>query len=219
MLAGHFAVGYALKPVEKSVPLWVLLVAVQFVDIFAQIFIFLGWENMSIPENATKITDIAIFNPYTHSLISVPFWCLLFVGIFALFRPVNLRIAGVLVIAVASHWVLDFVVHVPDLPLSFSPEKTFGLGLWNYPLLSAALETLLLLAGIALCLRVVEFGGMVNKLLFWLLCILLLLLALLGSHTAPPSTIGEAVVKGLMLYTIVPVFAYFSERRIRNKLR
>ncbi|QFU76841.1 hypothetical protein EY643_14945 [Halioglobus maricola] len=216
MLAGHFAVGYALKAVEKTVPLWVLLVAVQFVDIFAQIFIFLGLERMFIPENATKITDIVIFNPYTHSLISVPFWSLLFVAIFALFRPVNLRIAAVLIIAVASHWILDFVVHVPDLPLSFSPEEKFGLGLWNYPLLSAALETVLLLAGIALCLKVVEFGGLINKLLFWLLCTLLLLLALFGSHTQPPSTIGEAVVKGLMLYTIVPAFAYFSEKRIRK---
>ena len=216
MLAGHFAVGYALKSVEKTVPLWVLLIAVQFVDIFAQIFIFMGLENMFIPENATKITDIVIFNPYTHSLISVPFWCLLFVAIFALFRPVNLRIAVVLVIAVASHWILDFVVHVPDLPLSFSPEKTFGLGLWNYPLLSAALETVLLLAGIAICLKVVELGGLINKLLFWLLCTLLLLLALFGSHSQPPGTIGEAVVKGLMLYTIVPAFAYFSEKRIRK---
>ncbi len=34
-----------------------------------------------------------------------------------------------------SHWVLDFVVHRPDLPL-FDDASKVGLGLWDAPLLA-----------------------------------------------------------------------------------
>jgi hypothetical protein len=42
-------------------------------------------------------------------------------------------LAGAITIAllVVSHWLLDFVVHVPDLPLAPGNSPRFGLGLWN----------------------------------------------------------------------------------------
>src|SRR2546427_4251853 len=54
--------------------------------------------------------------------------------------------------AVFSHWVLDFVVHRPDLPLYDNAAKV-GLGLWNLPALAFALEAALLFGGMWLYFR------------------------------------------------------------------
>ena len=52
-------------------------------------------------------------------------------------------------LAVFSHWILDFLVHRPDLPLLWDGPMV-GLGLWNYPLPEQVLELgLLALAGAA----------------------------------------------------------------------
>jgi hypothetical protein len=64
------------------------------------------------------------------------------------------RRASILVgLAVFSHWVLDFVVHPPELPLLFQGSPLVGLGLWAFGpglVLSGLLEFCLLAGGIAL---------------------------------------------------------------------
>jgi len=40
---------------------------------------------------------------------------------------------------VLSHWLLDLLVHRPDLTLAGSPPK-LGFGLWNYPAIEIPLE-------------------------------------------------------------------------------
>jgi len=52
----------------------------------------------------------------------------------------------VVALAVLSHWLLDFVVHRPDLPLYDNTAKV-GLDLWNAPALAFALEAALLFGG------------------------------------------------------------------------
>jgi hypothetical protein len=56
---------------------------------------------------------------------------------------------------VFSHWILDFIVHVPDLPLYDNRAKV-GLGLWNKPTVAFCLEAVLLLGAIAIYLRTVK---------------------------------------------------------------
>lgn len=50
---------------------------------------------------------------------------------------------------------LDFIVHVPDLPLYDNRAKV-GLGLWNKPIVAFCLEAVLLLGAIAIYLRTVK---------------------------------------------------------------
>jgi hypothetical protein len=52
-------------------------------------------------------------------------------------------------IAVFSHWVLDWLVHRPDVPLYDNSFKV-GLGLWNYPTLAFVLEIAVLFSGMYL---------------------------------------------------------------------
>ena len=68
-------------------------------------------------------------------------------------------------LAVLSHWLLDLLVHRPDLPLYDNTAKV-GLGLWNFPAVAFALEAALLFGGMWLYfgtaavrrLRMVVFG-------------------------------------------------------------
>ena len=41
------------------------------------------------------------------------------------------RTASIIGLLVFSHWVLDFIVHPPDLPLWFDGSPILGLGLWT----------------------------------------------------------------------------------------
>jgi len=49
---------------------------------------------------------------------------------------------------VPSHWVLDAVVHQPDLPLYPGGAARIGLGLWSSPQAAIVVEAILFLAGI-----------------------------------------------------------------------
>jgi hypothetical protein len=91
--------------------------------------------------------------PYTHSLVAALLWSS---GAFAVYwltrRPDGTTAALVVAAAVFSHWVLDFVVHRPDLPVYDDAVKV-GLGLWNLPALGFGLEATLLLGGMWLYFR------------------------------------------------------------------
>ena len=62
------------------------------------------------------------------------------------------RTSIVIGLVVLSHWVLDFIVHLPDLPLLFDGSPLVGLGLWGSGpgvIISIILEFVLLGGGIA----------------------------------------------------------------------
>jgi hypothetical protein len=57
---------------------------------------------------------------------------------------------------VFSHWILDLVVHRPDLPIlpgNLGNLPLLGFGLWNYPVASAIVELALVLGGAYLYFR------------------------------------------------------------------
>ena len=55
-------------------------------------------------------------------------------------------------LAVFSHWLLDLLVHGPDLPVYDDTIKV-GLGLWNYPVTALLLEAVLLFGGMIMYMR------------------------------------------------------------------
>ncbi len=217
MFSGHFAAGFALKGTEKTIPLWVLLFAVQFVDIIAMVLVLAGYERMDIVEGFTASNDLDMFMPYSHSLISVPFWCAVFVGLYSLYEKPTRKVAWVLSAAVASHWVLDLIAHVPDLPITFSPDIKLGLGLWNYPFGIIAVETAMMVIGVIFCLRAILFGGLFNKIMFGLVAGLLILLAIVSPYMETPPSTQAAATSGLVAYFLIPVLAFFSEQRMRRQ--
>src|SRR5690606_14924369 len=91
--------------------------------------------------------------PYTHGLVTTAGWAILgYVAWRFMRRDQAGRAALVIALAIFSHWVLDFIVHTPDLPIWDDTAKV-GLGLWNAPALAFALELVLLGGGLFWYLR------------------------------------------------------------------
>ncbi|HTY53539.1 MAG TPA: hypothetical protein VMB35_10160 [Methanomicrobiales archaeon] len=131
MFIGHFAVAYILIALFPQVPVLVPLIGVSFPDLLWPFLILAGVEKVRIDPGTPLQRDIVFERyPYSHSLLvgtlvsGIP-------GV-ALGLLVSPLAGFVFVIASASHWVLDTVVHLRDLPLlGFGRDHTVGLGLWR----------------------------------------------------------------------------------------
>ena len=157
MFIGHYGPSFACKAAKPAIPLWVLFLAVQLVDIVWSILVLLGIEKVRIVPGFTATNPLDLYYmPYTHSLPGAALWS---VGAAVVYRAVapaqKWTAAAIVGAAVFSHWILDLVVHRPDLAL-YDDSYKVGLGLWNYPATAFILEIALLFGGIALYLRMTE---------------------------------------------------------------
>ena len=151
MFAGHYAASLALKRAEPRMPLWLLFIAVQFLDVLWAVFILTGIEKATVVPGLPGSPLNLYYMPYTHSLIAALLWS---AGAYALFRIIPIRsgtrrktLALVLAAGVFSHFVFDLIVHRDDLGLLGNSYK-IGLGLWNYAWLAYILEAVLLVGGL-----------------------------------------------------------------------
>jgi membrane-bound metal-dependent hydrolase YbcI (DUF457 family) len=205
MFVGHYAVGFALKKKYREVPLWLLFVFVQLVDILAFILVLAGVERMSYnPTDNPFLRTVIEYVPYTHSLFTN-----IVIGLavyFIFLKLKNKAWAAALSIGVVSHWFLDALVHQPDMPL-FHDSFKVGLGLWNFPMLSFTLEILALIAaGYFLLKDIVN----IKRFVFM---VFLLAFSYTGMFFAPEAeaTPGQASVSVLALFAIITALAYWCE--------
>src|SRR5436190_9881806 len=147
MFIGHYAVGLAAKKFAPQASLGALVAAPILLDLLWPIFLLLGREHVSIVPNSNPFLRLQFdYYPISHGLVAVIGWATLYASAyFGLTRYV----AGTVVIwiGVVSHWLMDYVVHLPDLPLSVH-SRLYGLGLWNHRWWTVALELALLALGI-----------------------------------------------------------------------
>jgi len=211
MFVGHYAFGYYLKAKHNYVPLWLIFLGVQFVDLLWALFIFLGIERASFDPDATSVFLRAVYEyyPYTHSLFTSVSIALL--AAFVVYKLLNKKWAMVTGIAIVSHWFLDLLVHVPDVPLFFDSYKV-GLGLWNYPVATLVLEVALLTAGLWYFLK----DEQNKRTKIWASGIYAFLaLFYIATFFAPavPPTPMQIGIFGMIIYSAVPVLAYLAERK------
>src|SRR5215472_9536222 len=217
MFAGHYGVSFLVKTAEPRLPLWLLFLAAQFVDLLWAPFVLVGIEHYRIVPGITASLPLDLYYmPYSHSLAAAVAWSAV---VFAGYRWMTSgsdsrrgRPALFLALAVFSHWVLDFVVHRPDLPLYDNARKV-GLGLWNYPLTAFALEAALLVSGILLYLRSTTantFRGRYGVLLFGLAILAVHYLVLWGP---PPRSLAAGAARMGALYLILAAAAYWLEKK------
>ncbi|MBX9898007.1 MAG: hypothetical protein K2Y17_08945 [Qipengyuania sp.] len=153
MYIGHFAPALAASAATPDAPrLGTLFVAAQLVDLAFFAFVIMGVENMRVVPGIIAMNPMDLYHmPYTHSLLGATLWGLGF-GLAVLAVTRNLTAGIWAAVVVASHWLLDLLVHRPDLTLDGGPQK-LGLGLWDYPLLAIPLELALIGLGFWLFLR------------------------------------------------------------------
>jgi hypothetical protein len=153
----HLGVGFAAKTIAPKAPLWALLVASEVLDLLSFGFMALGIERASTSQT-DFIQGLKIITPgsipWSHGLFMSLVWSALVMGVaYLVYR--DRRTSGILGLVVFSHWILDFIVHPPDLPFFFAGSPQFGLGLWTSGpglILSIFLEVVLLTGGIAIYL-------------------------------------------------------------------
>ena len=75
MFIGHYGPSFALKAIRPAIPLWLLFVAVQLVDIGWALLVLLGVERVRIVPGITASNPLDLYYmPYTHSLAAVALW-------------------------------------------------------------------------------------------------------------------------------------------------
>jgi hypothetical protein len=154
MFLGHYGVALALKRVEPKISLGTLFIAVQLADLLWGCFLLLGWEHARIvPDPNPLLTFEFLDYPISHSLVAALGWAIAAAAAYYSWptRDTNRhwQASALVGAAVASHYPLDLLVHLRDLPLAGNDSPKLGLGLWNHFGASVALESLILALGLA----------------------------------------------------------------------
>jgi hypothetical protein len=155
MFVGHYSVAFAAKSEKNKIPLWVLFIAVQFLDYIWATLVLLGIEKLRVIKGFTAGSMLdSYFHPYSHSLIAAIIWSsVAAIGykLFCNWLGYAYRDSAALIVglAVFSHWILDLIAHPHDLPIYDNTWKV-GFSFWNYRDLEFALEIGLLAIGITL---------------------------------------------------------------------
>lgn len=218
MFIGHYAPAFAGPKLVKTVPLWVLFLSVQFVDLLWSVFIMLGIERVDVIPGFTEMSpfDLA-YMPYTHSLLTSVGWAVLIGGIYGLLARYD-KWRGALIVGLASlsHWFLDLLVHVPDMPLwPGGPEV--GFGLWNNATVTIGLEVGLVLVGYLVYMTATLANGVWGKISPFVLLGLLGLAEVGNLNTIPPNDpimIGSAA---LLAYAVLILAAAWVDHTRRAK--
>jgi len=155
MFLGHYGVAFALKRAEPKLSLGTLFISVQLLDLLWGIFVLLGWEHARIVPGHTAITPLDFVDyPISHSLVGALAWSLVAAAVYYSWPTRDTsrhwQASAIVGLAVFSHWPLDLLVHIGDLPLMGNASAKLGLGLWNNRGATIALEFLMLGAGLAL---------------------------------------------------------------------
>ena len=154
MFIGHFAPAFIAAAVSPEKPrLGMMFVAAQLVDWAFFLFTMVGVEHMRIVDPPASVLAPIDFHhmPYTHSLIGTGLWAAVMLGVVTVYRR-DWQLGVLAGMVVLSHWLMDWLVHVPDLTIDGTPPK-LGLGLWDFPWIAIPLELGLILGAFAFYLR------------------------------------------------------------------
>lgn len=210
MFIGHYGVSFAAKRAAPTVSLATLFVAVQLLDVGWSTLVLCGVEKVRIVPGFTASNALDLYSmPYTHSLLGALAWSL---GAFLLYRVfarnATRRAALVVGAAVFSHWVLDLIVHRPDLSL-YDDTAKMGFGLWNYPAIELPLELLLLFAGVVIYLRT----GVKRRLGVIVFAVLMAAVQVFNFFGPAPGSDRAFAIAALASYVVLAAVAGLVERR------
>lgn len=209
MFIGHYGIGLLAKKNKQLPSLAMMFIAVQLLDLIWPVLVLFGIESLSIDPGNTKLTHLNFeFYPYSHSLFMALIWSII-LGLFYFLFTKNKNGSLVLGGLVMSHWILDFITHRPDLPLSPFTDLKVGLGLWNYPVLEIILELSLFGIGAFLYFKSSNFK---RKIAFWLLILFLLIVHMMNLFSPPPPSVMAVAWSANLMWLIV-IWAWWIEKK------
>lgn len=216
MFIGHFGVGLGLKKAAPRVSLGTLFLGAQLIDLAWPTLLLLGVERVELAPGGKGPPLNFTHYPITHSLLMVLVWSMLFgAGYFFLRRH---RIGAVVCgVAVLSHWLLDLVVHHPDLPLYPGGGPRVGFSLWDSLPGSMLLELLIFGVGTWLYGRSTQAIDRIGSAGFWALIGFLLVVHAMNVLGDPPPSVAAVAWAGHAQWLLV-AWAYWIDRHRRERL-
>jgi membrane-bound metal-dependent hydrolase YbcI (DUF457 family) len=203
LFIGHFGVAFAARRAAPVVSLGWLMLAAQFIDLLWPSLLMLGIERVRIAPGATAVTPLAFEHyPWSHSLAMVGLWAAVVGGLWLALRS-DRRGALVLALLVLSHWLLDALVHAPDLPLVPGGSARIGLALWSSVAVSQTLEVALFALGVGLYARSTRALDATGRWALWTLVALLLLIQLANVTGPPPPDVRALAWVGQLQWLLV----------------
>jgi hypothetical protein len=219
MFIGHFALGYAAKRWAPHLSLAVLFAAALFADLLWPVLVAIGIEHVRIVPGYTASTPLEFISyPYSHSLLTLIVMGALF-GALAARSRAEARHAprgfSIVLGLVVSHWVLDAVTHVPDMPLYPGGPK-FGLGLWNSVAGTVAVETVLFALGVWIYARATKPLDRTGKWAFAGLTAFLFVGFFINANGTPPPSVAALWMMALGLGALTLWLAWFADAHRRT---
>jgi hypothetical protein len=217
MFLGHYGVALAVKRAEPKVSLGTLFVATQLVDLLWGAFLVLGWEHVRILPDDNPLLVFQFYDyPISHSLVGALGWGLAAAALYYSWPTRDTTRhwqASVLVGAtVASHWLLDLIVHVGDLPLAGNDSPKVGLGLWRHLGLSVGLELLVLAAGLVIYVRWRSRRHPVRPVRLGLVLVLLVVTYAVSLLGPPPPSVTAIGVSDVGFMLVMGLLAAWADR-------
>jgi hypothetical protein len=215
---GHYGAAFALKRVQPKLSLGTLFLAVQLADLLWGVFLLLGWEHARIIPGYTPVTPFEFLDyPISHSLVGAVAWGLVAAALYYSWPTRDTanhwQAAALVGFAVFTHYPLDVLVHVPDLPLAGNDSPKLGLGLWNHPAATMILELGFLAAGVLIyVLRRSQRHPVRTGRLGLLLVVLVG--TYFGSQFGPlPGSMTSVAVSDILFLSVVAWLAAWADRR------
>ncbi len=221
MFAGHLGAALVIGRAERRVNVGVFIGAALLLDIALWLFVLFGWESIIIPANFASTHQAKFIFPYSHSLLASVLWSTL-AGTAAFlcyshYQGARWRAAILVGVAVFSHWLLDVLVHQPELPLAGAKSPTIGLGLWQSMPVALVVEAIIVVVGLFLFLpgSGLSRGKSIG---LAILSIFILAFTVAGMTIAPPPPSALAMAgSSLITLAIVCTLAFWLGRHPRGR--
>ena len=212
MFIGHYALAFGAKRYAPTVSLGTLFLACQFADLLWPTLVVLGIERVEVDPGNTAVTPLNFVSyPYSHSMVMLLLWSALFALAYRMIKGWHAHAMAVIATLVFSHFVLDFVTHRPDLPLTVTGPQRVGLGLWNFPIAALAIEVTLFTVGTAVYVVVTRARDRVGSLGLWALIAFLSAIYFAAIFGPPPPNAAAVAMAGHLSWLFV-LWAYWVDR-------
>lgn len=212
MFLGHFGVGFGAKRLAPRASLGSLFAACQLADLLWPTLVLVGIERFEIRPGITTVTPLDFIRyPYSHSLVALSAWGLLFGTLYAVINRSRVSTAITLAVVVVSHWILDVVVHRPDMPVTVSGPTRLGFGLWNSVTGTIVVELSMFAAGVVLYARQTRPRDRIGSVAFGALIIFFLVVFFLNIFGPPPTSVAAVAWSAEAMWLIV-ICGYWVDR-------
>ena len=207
MFIGHFALGFAAKRSAPSLSLGLLFGAAIFADLLWPILVAAGIERVRITPGITAFTPLEFLSyPYSHSLITLVIW-----GVLLAWISTRGGLAfAVVSLLVVSHWVLDVITHIPDMPL-YPGGPRYGLGLWNSIPVTLSIEAALFAAAVWMYARVTRSRDRTGRWGFAGLTAFLIAAFILNATSPPPPSVTLLWIGAIVLGVVTVSLAHWMD--------